>query len=180
MNILYYFGEIDYYKIVIIVAVSVFIFTMVFFWFFSNVGSDEFPPTMSNCPRSWTVNMDGTCNIPVDGTNMGNLYGKGRPVYKSVTRDDSNNEIYTYSTNPKKGSLLKDMYGNIIMGYTGPGSNTKFPHFQGGYDITRPEKSVVDFTAKEWGSYGSTLCSNRTWAVKNNINWEGVSNYNHC
>ena len=173
--------NIDYHKIVIGVATIVFIITMGFFWVFSKKESTEFPPTMSNCPAGWLVNPDGTCNIPVDGTNLGNLLGKGRPIYKFISYDDSNNEIMTYNTNPVKGGvILTDIYGNKVMAYTGPGSNTIFPDFPGGYDITHPEKSIVDFTASNWSKYESVLCSNYKWAVKNNINWEGVTNYNHC
>lgn len=172
---------IDYYKLVIGVAVIIFIITMVFFWYFSNVKSQEFPPVMSNCPTNWKVNDDGTCQIPVDGVNMGNLNGKGRPIYKKDKKDNSGNQTTSYSTNPiKGGSQLIDLYKNKILAYTGRDSNTKFPNFPAGYDVTHPEKSVVDFTSSDWSEYGSTLCANHEWAIKNNINWEGVSNYNHC
>jgi len=172
---------IDYHTIIIGVAILVFFLTMGMFWFFSKKKSDEFPPTMSNCPTGWSVNPDGTCNIPIDGTNLGNLTGKGVPIYKLITQDDNNNETITYSTNPLNGgTVLTDVYNNKVMAYTGPDSKTRFPNFPGGYDITHPEKSVVDFTASNWSKYESVLCSNYKWAVKNNINWEGVTNYNHC
>lgn len=175
------YKSIDYYKLVIGVAVIIFLITIIFFWYFSNVKSQEFPPVMSNCPMNWSVNPDGTCNIPIDGVNLGNLNGKGRPIYKTVKSDSSNNEKIYYSTYPTKGGiLLTDLYGNRILAYTGPGSSSKFPNFPGGYDINYPEKNIVDFTTSDWSKYGSTLCANHEWAVKNNINWEGVSNYNHC
>jgi hypothetical protein len=172
---------IDFYKLVIGVAFLVFFLTMTLFWFFSKKKSDEFPPTMSNCPTGWSVNTDGTCNIPTNGTNLGNLAGKGVPIYKLVSEDQDNNQTITYSTDPRKGgNILTDVYGNKIVAYTGPGSNTIFPNFPGGYDITHPEKNIVDFTANNWSKYESVLCANYKWAIKNNIHWEGVTNYNHC
>jgi len=176
VNYIYMNISLDYYTIVISVAIFVFIITMILFWYFGNVKSDEFPPIMSNCPHNWTVNSDGTCNIPIDGVNIGNLIKRGRPIYKVV----SNNNV-RYTTTPTNNAIvLSDLYGNRILAYTGPNSNTKFPDFPGGYDSNHPEKNVVDFRVDEWSQYGSILCANHEWAVKNNINWEGVSNYNHC
>ena len=169
--------SLNYYNIVITVAIFVFVLTMILFWFLSDKKSDEFPPTMSNCPVNWKVNSDGTCNIPIDGVNIGNLSGRGRPIYKITSQDN----IVTYTINPTSGAtILTDLYGNRILAYTGPDSKTKFPDFPGGYDISRPEKNVVDFTHEKWAKKGSVLCANYEWAVTNNINWEGVSNYNHC
>jgi len=174
-------SPVDYYKIIIVVAVMVFIMTMVLFWYLTPGKSDEFPPIMSNCPINWSVNPDGTCNIPLDGVNMGNLNGKGKPIYKNVITDESNKQTTVYSTDSVNGGIkLTDLYGTPILAYTGPKSNTKFPHFPGGYDITHPEKNVVDFTTQDWSKNSSVLCANHNWAVLNNINWEGVSNYNQC
>lgn len=33
---------------------------------------------------------------------------------------------------------------------------------------------------RSWSRLGSPICSQRTWARSNNIEWEGVSNYNKC
>ena len=165
----------DYYKIVIGIATFIFIFTMIFFWYFSNVEIKVFPPTMSNCPTGWKVNTDGTCNIPTDGTNMGNLYGKGMPIYKNVSKDGT----VIYTKNSTNGGIkLTDVNGNLILAYTGKSS--KFPNFPGGYDVTHPEHNVVDFNREDWAKTESVLCANHKWAVMNNIHWEGVSNYNHC
>jgi len=140
------------------------------FWFFLPSLNTVFPPVMSNCPKGWSVNNDGTCNIPPQGSlNLGNL--RGKPIY-SITSGG----ITTYSTDPNKGGTLqKDIYGKNILAYT----KTDFP---GGYDITNlgTKTPVVDFTAPEWGETESVLCGNFQWATKNNIEWEGITNYNQC
>jgi hypothetical protein len=167
----------EYYKIVIGIAFIIFFITIILFWYLNYMPSKEYPPIMANCPNGWTVNLDGTCNIPTDGTNMGNLYDKGNLVYKNISKNG--NISYSLDSNGG-GVLFKDKNGNPIFGYTGPGSNTRFPDFPAGYDINHPEKNIVNFTSEDWSAYGSTLCENRKWAIKNNIQWEGVTNYNHC
>ena len=162
------YKTLSYQEIVIGVAIIIFILTMGVFWYFIPELNKVFPPATTNCPNGWTVNNNGTCNIPPQGgMNLGNLNGK--PVY-SLTSGG----ITTYSTDINSGGmLLKDMYGNIVLGYT----KLDFP---GGYDISNIQTPVVDFTAPEWGETGSVLCANYIWATKNNIEWEGITNYNQC
>jgi hypothetical protein len=146
----------DYYNIVIITAVIVFISTMILFWYYSNVKSDEFPPVMTNCPLNWKVNADGTCTIPIDGVNMGNL--KGKPIYKKLSADGKTPVYTTYFT---YGSVkLSDNYSNPILAYTGSNSGVKFPDFPAGYDANTPQNNIVDFRLDEWSQKGSVLCSN--------------------
>ena len=40
----------------------------------------------------------------------------------------------------------------------------------------------VDFTDTQWGSNSgkSNICALNSWANKNNISWDGVSNFNGC
>ena len=163
----------EYQKIVIGIAVFIFVITMIIFWYFSNEQSKYYPPVMSNCPTGWKVNMSGNCIIPTDETNLGNLIGKGKRIFRN-----SDGTISYDST--KGGTLINDEKGFPILAYTGFGSNTKFPNFPAGYDINTPDKNIVDFTDENWAKYGSVLCANHKWAVTNNIHWEGVSNYNHC
>jgi hypothetical protein len=169
--------SVDYYKIVIGVAVFVFIITMIVFWYFIRPKPNEYPPVMTNCPLNWKVNQDGTCTIPINGINTGNLKKSGKMMYKKI----SNNGSVTYITDPMSGSIkYTDEYGNPYLAYTGENSGVKFPDFPAGYDDRRPEINVVDFRDEKWGKTTSVLCANHDWAVKNNIYWEGVSNYNHC
>lgn len=163
----------EYQKIVIGIAGFIFIITMMIFWIFSNEQSKYYPPAMSNCPTGWKVDMSGNCIIPTDGTNLGNLNGKGRRIFRN------SDGTITYDTS-KGGTLINDKNGFPILAYTGFGSNTKFPNFPAGYNIKTPDKNIVDFTAEGWSKYGSVLCANHEWAIKNNIHWEGVSNYNQC
>jgi hypothetical protein len=40
----------------------------------------------------------------------------------------------------------------------------------------------VDFTDVEWGAKSgkSNMCALNSWAIRNNISWDGVSNFNGC
>jgi len=157
-----------YQSVVISVALIIFIITMIIFWFYTPTLSTVYPPTITNCPAGWSVNINGTCNIPSQGgTNLGNLTGK--PIYKVI---DGKTIIYTTDPN-SNGMLLKDMYGNNILAYT----KNDFP---AGYDISNIQIPVVDFTALAWGETSSVLCANYNWAIKHNIEWEGITNYNQC
>jgi hypothetical protein len=43
------------------------------------------------------------------------------------------------------------------------------------------DKGTINFNDSLWGSMGkTTLCAKKDWATKNNIVWDGVSNYNSC
>jgi len=162
------FNALTYQQIVIVIACFIFTVTMVLFWYITPGANTVYPPVMSNCPVGWTVNRDGTCNIPPQGSkNLGNLYGL--PVYKLMSGG-----TITYTTDATSGGmLLKDKNGNIILGYT----EKQFP---AGYDVSNIQIPIVDFTDNKWGQYGSVLCANYDWAMKNNIKWEGVTNYNQC
>lgn len=164
----YIYTTLSYQQIVIGVATIVFILTMIIFWLLIPGKNTVYPPVMSNCPVNWTVNPNGTCNIPPKGgSNLGNL--RGKPIYVI-----NSNGKRTYSTDPTTtGALLKDMFGNNILGYT----KLDIP---GGYNTSHPEKPVVDFTSPEWATTGSVLCANFEWATKHNIEWAGITNYNQC
>jgi len=158
----------SYQEIVIGVAGIIFILTMGIFWYITPEVTTTYPPVMSNCPVGWSVNQDGTCNIPPKGSkNLGNLHGI--PVYKIMSEG---NIIYTTNAN-SGGVLLTDNNANPILGYT----KQQIP---AGYDVNNIQNPVIDFTVNEWGQYGSVLCANYDWAMKNNIQWEGVTNYNQC
>lgn len=164
----------EYKTIVVGIAIFIFILTMIIFWFLSPNPSKIYPPVISDCPTGWVLNQDGTCNIPTNGINMGNLEGKGIPIYKKNNEDGT----VTYSTNSKDGGIvLTDIYGNKILAYTGGSINS---HFPAGYDVKNPQLNTVNFNHLGWSTYGSSLCANFKWTTKNNIVWEGVSNYNHC
>jgi hypothetical protein len=166
-----------YQQIVLYIAGTVFLLTMVLFWFISPKQSNVYPPVVSNCPTGWSVNEDGTCNIPTDGTNLGNLKGKGSIIYEISNADGTMSYTTTPPINGSKGNVLRDFYGNRILAYSTGKMNS---HFPAGYDVKNPQFSVVDFNSLDWGKRGSVLCANYDWASKNNIVWEGVSTYNHC
>jgi hypothetical protein len=159
------FNKISYQTIVIAIAIFIFTITMVIFWFITPGLNPVYPPVMSNCPVGWSVNKDGTCNIPPVGSrNLGNL--KGKPLY---LKSDGK----TYTTTYTKGAtqVVTENKKRVLV-YT----KEQIP---AGYDETNP-RPVVDFTHIDWGRYGSTICANQEWAIKNNIDWEGITNYNQC
>ena len=161
-------GKYTYQQIIISIACFIFFITMGIFWYFTPKQTTVYPPVMSNCPTGWTINENGTCNIPSQGMmNLGNLNGKS--IYKLTSGG-----VTTYSTDPTSGGMvLKDIYGRNILGYT----KNDIP---GGYDVSNIQTPVIDFTSQQWGQYGSVLCANYNWATKHNIEWEGITNYNQC
>ena len=43
------------------------------------------------------------------------------------------------------------------------------------------DNASINFNDALWGSIGkTTLCAKKDWCTKNNLVWDGVSNYNSC
>lgn len=43
-----------------------------------------------------------------------------------------------------------------------------------------PGRTAIDFDDVGWSAIGSSRCSQKKWAIDNNIVWDTVSNYNQC
>lgn len=166
-----------FHKLVISISILVFLGLLLYsgYVFYSNK-STLYPPDIPTCPDYWTVTQDGKCVIPKPhDINLGNLKNKGHPIY-----------IYKNIENIPQYSLLEtyydpnsnDLYEGELAEKLGPGYyNADIPY---GYDENNPQISQIDFTDKGWASYGDPYCEIKKWANINNIQWDGMSNYNKC
>lgn len=60
-----------------------------------------------------------------------------------------------------------------------PSSTLNASNVTAGYSAT--PTAQINFTDPGWTAAGSSAtCSKKTWANKNNIMWDGVTNYNKC
>jgi hypothetical protein len=73
------------------------------------------------------------------------------------------------------GTDVKDCNPNVLNGI----SVTKLPGTTGLNTTTKDDKTTtysIDFSNSEWKG----TCGKKKWANENNIDWDGVSNYNSC
>tara|TARA_B110000285_G_scaffold26484_1_gene25736 strand:- start:2330 stop:2710 length:381 start_codon:yes stop_codon:yes gene_type:complete len=42
------------------------------------------------------------------------------------------------------------------------------------------DNTAIDFNDAGWSATGSSRCSQKKWAIDNNIVWDTVTNYNQC
>ena len=134
-----------------------------------------YPPVSTDCPDYWTVNADGTCNIPTNGKNLGTL--NGQEIYKYTL---GGKERYSYlseydpgsSTGTIKGTLYTNEQ-NKVLGYY----KSEIPS---GYNESTPQMNWVDFNDPGWSVNGTSECAISKWAKINNIAWDGLTNYNQC
>ncbi len=122
-----------FYLIVLGIAIVVLILILTFVGLLMQTGKKNvvYPPIANTCPDGWTVDSDGSCNIPTTGSS--NMNGK----------------------------LQSDLETSLSL--VTATSNKFDPNHAG------------------WTSSGKTaICAQKKWANKNNILWDGVSNYNSC
>ena len=93
-------------------------------------------------------------------------------VIKNVNVGDSLDLEYTTMRCEDKDPLL-DGDGNEVLAYT----KLDIPY---GYDILSPNKNRIYFHTNDWSTSGSSRCAHRAWAKRNNIVWDGVTNFNLC
>lgn len=160
-----------FYIVISGVAAVVFLcaFTLVILQYSSR--DKTFPPVLTSCPDYWKLNLDQTCEIPIDGKNTGNMRG---------------HQIYEYSFGDiKQYSLMSSMYDPVSKRmYTGTPYNARKGYYADsipyGYDNKNPQKGRIDFFDLGWASTGSSVCEKRKWARSHNIAWDGITNYSHC
>jgi hypothetical protein len=93
------------------------------------------------------------------------------PDYWSVDSDTGYCTIPTDSSKPNVGTVYS---GSAITLTSEKADKSKI--YTPGYG-----SGVINFNDSLWGSIGkTTLCAKKNWATKNNIAWDGVSNYNSC
>lgn len=161
-----------FHMIIIAVAIIVLIATTLLMYISYNSKNPLYPPVSVDCPDYWKLDANGLCEIPQDGTNMGNI--KGHQLYEYVMIDRKKKysplpKLYNkFTKKEEQGTPYYDTLGY----YT-----TDFPH---GYNEKTPQINKVNFKHINWNIYGSGLCEKQKWANVHNIAWDGISNYNHC
>lgn len=160
---------------VIIVATVVLICTFLFFLIRYSKRDKTFSPVVTDCPDYWTVNQDGTCNIPTDGKNTGSL--QARTIY-SYQIDDRT----AYSLLPEFYSIP---YDQVLVGtpYTNSNNNIKGYYkteIPNGYDENNPQINRVDFNDPLWSKNGVAECEIMRWSKIHNIAWDGMNTINTC
>jgi hypothetical protein len=106
------------------------------------------------------------------------VYRKGGAVYppkaspcpdrwQSSVTDPSSCNIPAYGS-PNTGSIYDSATKSLTLKTsTTPGLNTN--------------NNYINFANSDWTKGGmTTICGQKSWAIQNNIVWDGVSNYNKC
>lgn len=185
--------------LVLIVSISIFIGLFIYTAavFYSSDKSTIYPPDLTSCPDNWkiivrTINGDKrhVCQIPPpDDINLGALKTKGLAIYNYIGIDSSGNNL---SYLPNYGGFYDDKGNRIYQDESGvPIPNFKYystddiPEGYGNkynkYKMSEIElNNYIDFQAHGWGSQGDPFCRIKNWAKINNIQWDGMSNYNKC
>lgn len=143
----------SFYVIVLVVALVflLMILTVMGVMMQSQNKSTVYPPTTNNCPDYWTEDASGTCTRP-SGSNASNARNQGD---------------YYVAAKPATGNVAATAASLI------PLSKDTSPYAS--------SDSTFDPANKSWTLTGKTaICAKRDWAVKHNIVWDGVSNYNNC
>lgn len=148
----------SFYIIVLVVALVflLMILTVMGVMMKSQNKSTVYPPTMNTCPDYWTEDASGNCTRPdvTNTRNQGDYYVAAKPAV-----DASGSKPAVAATT---ASLTP-----FLIGTAGP------PYAS--------DANTFDPANKSWTLTGKTaICAKRDWAVKHNIVWDGVSNYNNC
>jgi hypothetical protein len=164
----------------IVVFLGLFIYTFVIY---TSNKDHVYPPDMASCPDFWEVNPDGSCKIPTDGVNTGNLKGVKTTLYTYGNINDMPNLSYlgsyddtgslppTTAIPTRASSKINPTSNNQVTRY----SVADIPY---GYDPYNP--TVVNFSDMGWSSYGDRYCAIKRWANINGVNWDGLVSYNNC
>jgi hypothetical protein len=150
---------------------------------------NTYPPDFTDCPDFWKVNPDGTCEIPhPNDENMGLLKDNYQEIYRYdfednptektsylskyniLPEDDDDEDNILPEDGTKEGTQI---YQGVKYGYY----KSDIPH---GYDPNNPTTNSIDFNDGGWALYGDPYCEMRRWAIRQNIQWDGIINYNKC
>ena len=87
-------------------------------------------------------------------------------TWQSSVTDPKSCSIPAYGSS-NTGSIYNTSKLLTLKTNTTPGLNTN--------------NNYIDFTNSDWTKGGiSAICGQKSWSVKNNIMWDGVTNYNKC
>jgi hypothetical protein len=106
----------------------------------------------------------------------GNLYSNSELTYTGLGANRlkvSNDMNQCYYVGNIKNYDENKMICKYTLKYDIP-DNTMFSYY------TLDTQSILNPNERVWSKFGSPICAQRTWARSNNIEWEGVSNYNKC
>ena len=175
-----------FHILVLVISISVFIGLFIYTAIVFYKKDTLYPQNISTCPDYWTVNSDGTCQIPPPGsTNLGNLGSAGKQLYlyPNITAAPRFNgatsaPIPNISFLGSYADLSSRVNPSPII--TGKPINNAFDSntIPYGYDVKNP--TSIDFGHPGWASYGDPYCAIQSWAKIQNIQWDGMASYNKC
>tara|TARA_B110000967_G_C18898635_1_gene572765 strand:+ start:3407 stop:3925 length:519 start_codon:yes stop_codon:yes gene_type:complete len=169
-----------YYKIILKIAFIFLIVVISYLYYIYPIYPTIYPPNKSDCPDYWDsikVKGNNVCLVPSESThkNIGNLFESNKQNFdwkyyitenKLDIMNDSNTAWNHYNNN--NATNLKFRFNGS---YRTPGYNNELG----------PEDTYVNFNDEYWNnSIESKDCKYKLWSNKNNIEWEGISNYNRC
>ena len=125
---------------------------------------------------------------------MGGLKEKGLPIYKYSNIDGSYNNLsflpsyydFNNSNTESKSDLPLSaaINGNPLPNlryYLSDDIPNGYGNAYNNYNLNNFEKNnYIDFQDSGWASQGDPYCQIKNWAKINNIQWDGMSNYNNC
>jgi hypothetical protein len=144
-----------FYLIVLAIATIVLILLLTFIGLMMKKQntSDVFPPVANTCPDGWTY----------DAVSNACLFGQDNYGYNSAGTAYVKTDAYKVFDN------LRDNSANIIYRVDATNAGIK------GFKLDPVNGAPI------WNTGGLTsLCSQKSWANKNQLLWDGVSNYNSC
>lgn len=186
--------------LLLIVSISIFIGLFIYTAavFYSGEKSVIYPPDLTSCPDNWKMivrTIDGdkrhVCQIPPpDEMNLGALKDKGIAIYKYPNIDGSGNNLsylpkyYDFNTvniNAQADTVVKGDPLPHLRYYSADDIPEGYGNAYNKFEMTNFENNnYIDFQASGWGSQGDPFCRIKNWAKINNIQWDGMSNYNRC
>lgn len=175
-----------FYILTLVVSITILIGLVIFVGIYLFEEPKTYPPDFTDCPDFWKVKPDGTCKIPhPNGKNIGNLKENAQEIFlytyaadgkhdESTLDNSMNSYLSKYngeaSSDPIKG--IEEQKG-VVYGYY----HSDIPH---GYDSTNPKNDSINFQDPGWALFGDPYCEIQRWAIRHNIQWDGILNYNKC
>ena len=119
-----------------------------------------------------------------NGKNIGNLKENAQEIFlytydiSGNHNDEStlDNSMNSYLSKYENGGPLipgiEEQKG-VVYGYY----HSDIPH---GYDSTNPKNDSINFQDPGWALFGDPYCEIQRWAIRHNIQWDGILNYDKC
>lgn len=187
-----------FYILTLVVSITILIGLVIFVGIYLFEEPKTYPPDFTDCPDFWKVKPDGTCKIPhPNGKNIGNLKENAQEIFlytydlsgnhnDESTLDNSMNSYLSKYTSEEpitdneesitsSEKLIKGIeeQKGVVYGYY----HSDIPH---GYDSTNPKNDSINFQDPGWALFGDPYCEIQRWAIRHNIQWDGILNYDKC